>query len=243
MRLEARRADALRASLSPEIGTSMTTSLPIISFGIVDGHAVFLDERSDSYFMLQGEDEALFLSLFAAGLPLPAVPRLQDAFAIDGTPARILHAICPDPKCSALEEANGDGAAFAEIVRIARLVHSTRAWLAKHPIEKVLAVILTCHGDCEQDDGSLEQLIGDAYRFRSARRLVPIKANCLLDSLALLRWLGPAGHRTMLVFGAKLDPFAAHCWVQADDVLLNDALETVARFRAVRVVQCSRATH
>lgn len=221
----------------------MTASPPILSFGIVDGHAVFLDERSDSYFMLEDEDETLFLSSLAAGHPLPSDQRLQDAFAIDGAPARILHAICPDPKRSVAEEANSHGAAFAEIVRIARLVHSTRAWLAKRPIEKVLADILTRHGHCEQDDGSLEMLIGDARRFMSARRLVPIKANCLLDSLALLRWLGPAGRSAMLVFGAKLDPFAAHCWVQAGDVLLNDALETVARFRAVRVVQCSRATH
>lgn len=221
----------------------MTARPPILSFGIVDGHAIFLDERSDSYFMLHDEDEAHFLSSFAEGIPLAADQRPQDALVIDGKPAEILHAKCPEPRRSALEETNGHGAAFAEIVRIARLVHSTRAWLARRPIEKVLADIVTSQGTRDARGGSVEQLIGDARRFMSARRLVPIRANCLLDSLAFLRWLGPAGRRALLVFGAKLDPFAAHCWVQADDVLLNDALETVARFRAVRVVQCSRATH
>ncbi|MDP9424243.1 MAG: lasso peptide biosynthesis B2 protein [Pseudomonadota bacterium] len=201
-----------------------------------------MDERADSYFMLEDEDEALFLSSFAAGFPLLSDQRLQDAFVIDGAPAEILRAICPDPKRSVADEANVHGAALAEIVWIAWLVYSTRAGLAKKPIEKILADILTCHGHCEAD-GNPERLIGDARRFMTARRLVPIKPNCLLDSLSLLRWLGPARSGAMLVFGAKLDPFAAHCWVQADDLLLNDALEAVARFRAVRVVRCSRATH
>lgn len=222
----------------------MTVSPPIISFGIIDGHAVFMDERSDSYFMLEGPDEEHFLSSVAGGRPLLADKRLHDAFAIDGAPAEIVHAECPDPERSVVEEASrGQGPAFAEIIRIARLVHNTRALLAKRPIERILADVVT-GGRCDEEDGgSLERVIGDASRFMTARRLVPIKANCLLDSLALLRWLGPAKRFTLLVFGAKLSPFAAHCWLQADDLLLNDRLETVARFRPVRVVRCSRATH
>lgn len=227
-----------------KIDTSMTVSSRIISFGILDGHAVFMDERSDSYFMLDGPDEEHFLSSVADGRSLLADNRLYDALAVDGALAEIVHAECPDPERSVVEEARrGQGAALAEIIRIARLVHNTRALLARTPIERILADVVACDRNDEEDDGSLERLMGDARRFMNARRLVPIKANCLLDSLALLRWLGPAKRFTMLVFGAKLDPFAAHCWLQADDLLLNDRLETVTRFRPVRVVRCSRATH
>lgn len=45
----------------------------------------------------------------------------------------------------------------------------------------------------------------------------------------------------MLVFGVKLDPFSAHCWVQIGDLLLNDRADQVARFRCVRVLTCSAA--
>jgi len=224
------------------MGIPMTTSQPILSFGIVDGHAVFLDARADSYFILEDDDETIFLSSFAAGQPLPANQRLLDALAINGAPAKILHAMCPVPKRSVADEVSGQGTTFADIVRIGRLVHSTRAWLANRPIEKILADIVVCDGRFE-DEGGPEILFDNVRHFIAVRRLLPIRANCLLDSLALLRWLGPAGRTAMLVFGAKLDPFAAHCWVQVDDVLLNDTLETVARFRAVRVIQCTRATH
>jgi hypothetical protein len=79
-------------------------------------------------------------------------------------------------------------------------------------------------------------------RFISARRLVPVKPNCLLDSVALLRWLGDAAASASLVFGVKLAPFAAHCWVQSDTALLDDVSDNVARFVPVRVIRCSAPT-
>jgi hypothetical protein len=72
--------------------------------------------------------------------------------------------------------------------------------------------------------------------------MVPAGTNCLLDSLALLRWLGPARDGACLVFGVKLDPFAAHCWLQTDAMLLNDRTEHVRRFEPVRVIRCSAPT-
>ena len=45
---------------------------------------------------------------------------------------------------------------------------------------------------------------------------------------SLLRRLGPHRSGVALLFGAKLDPFAAHCWVQSSDLVLNDRIETRA---------------
>jgi hypothetical protein len=45
-----------------------------------------------------------------------------------------------------------------------------------------------------------------------------------------------------LVFGAKLNPFAAHCWVQLEDVVLNDRTDNVAVFTPVGVIRCSADT-
>lgn len=36
-----------------------------------------------------------------------------------------------------------------------------------------------------------------------------------------------------LYFGVRLDPFAAHCWVQSDDLLLTDPAASVAEFSPV----------
>jgi hypothetical protein len=78
-----------------------------------------------------------------------------------------------------------------------------------------------------------------ASRFRRARAWVPIKPSCLQDSLALHQWLGRYGAGADLVMGVKLDPFAAHCWLQVGDIVLNDLPETVAAFTPILAVQCS----
>lgn len=70
-------------------------------------------------------------------------------------------------------------------------------------------------------------------RFRAARRLVPLAPNCLSDSLALSAFLTARGIRSDLVFGVKLDPFAAHCWIQNEHAILNDAADSVSDFTPI----------
>ena len=43
------------------------------------------------------------------------------------------------------------------------------------------------------------------------------------------------GIGAQIVFGVTM-PFAAHCWVQQGDVVLNDALDRVLRFRPIMVL-------
>jgi len=59
---------------------------------------------------------------------------------------------------------------------------------------------------------------------------------CLFDSLALLDFLGSYGLFPMWVFGVQSEPFAAHCWVQEDGVLLNDTIERVNRYTPIMAV-------
>src|SRR5690606_29402397 len=70
----------------------------------------------------------------------------------------------------------------------------------------------------------------EARRFHAARAMVPIERRCLLDSLALLDWLGDAARHAKLVFGVRTDPFGAHCWLQTEHSLLTDAHDTVGSF-------------
>ena len=50
---------------------------------------------------------------------------------------------------------------------------------------------------------------------------------CLFDSLALINFLSHYRLRARLVFGVHLAPFDAHCWVQVEDIVLDDALDNV----------------
>lgn len=59
---------------------------------------------------------------------------------------------------------------------------------------------------------------------------------CLLNSLALLNFLRWFEVYPSWVFGVRHVPFAAHCWVQQDGVLLNDHIEHAQLFTPIMVV-------
>ena len=51
--------------------------------------------------------------------------------------------------------------------------------------------------------------------------------------MALARSLWRRGIDADLYFGVRLDPFAAHCWLQHDDLLLTDPMNFVADYTPV----------
>ncbi len=56
---------------------------------------------------------------------------------------------------------------------------------------------------------------------------------CLFDSLALLGFLARHGVYADWVFGVQARPFAAHCWVQKDEIVFNDTVEHVSGFTPI----------
>ena len=75
-----------------------------------------------------------------------------------------------------------------------------------------------------------------AATYAAARRLVPIKFSCLADSLSLIAGLARRRLAADLVFGVKLHPFSAHCWVQAGDLVLNDPIDHAILHTPILVV-------
>jgi len=211
----------------------------VISFGIVDGRAIFMDERTDSYFTLDPSAQEHFHRLLAEQVQLSADPELVDAVGIFEKPATIIQATHCAAVDSLLDREAPRRPPLSRIVKAARLVRTIRRRLRAQPIAMVLADVqaIGCSADFE-----IEDMLAEACAFLDARRLAPFPRNCLLDSLSLLHWLGPKRSRFALIFGVKLDPFAAHCWIQADDLVINDRLESVAPFTPVRVIRCSKAT-
>jgi len=70
--------------------------------------------------------------------------------------------------------------------------------------------------------------------FRALRPLVFTSAQqCLFHSLALAEFLAFHDVSARWVFGVQFSPFAAHCWLQQDDVVYNDNIEHVRRFTPI----------
>lgn len=218
------------------------TATRVIGFGLVDGEPIFMDARTDTYFALEPDQNSDLLALLDSGGQIGCYPCLAKAMGVGGEPAEIVRAECPPAARSLVDEkAPAHWPGPADLISTARLIIGTKYRLRRSPIETILENLLAA-GTHGANSTACAQLSALARRYLSARRFVPVKGNCLLDSLALLRLLGPARRGAMLVFGVKLHPFAAHCWVQADDLVLNDRLENVASFSPVRVIRCSDVT-
>lgn len=59
---------------------------------------------------------------------------------------------------------------------------------------------------------------------------------CLFESLALGKFLASYHIHPRWVFGVQARPFAAHCWLQHDGIVLNDTVEYVSRYTPIMVV-------
>jgi hypothetical protein len=61
----------------------------------------------------------------------------------------------------------------------------------------------------------------------------PVSGKCLERSFFLLRFLQRSGVDAQWMFGVRVWPFRAHCWLQADDVALDDAAERLAAYSPI----------
>ena len=185
-----------------------------LSFGRVAGRTVFMDLDSDLYFTAAAEEEQ---ELIASAAPAAASPIRASLLEQQAAPAATLRDTL---------------SIFVDLVRLRRALRTERI---ADLVERFALAPADRHPDCA--DASLVTL-----RFAAARKAAPIPRSCLLDSLALIAQLARRSIPSELVFGVKLDPFAAHCWVQSGELLLSDRLEEIERFTPVRLVQCARAT-
>ena len=62
------------------------------------------------------------------------------------------------------------------------------------------------------------------------------KDHCLFDSLALIEFMARSSIYPTWVFGVKIGPFGAHCWVQDDNFIYNESLQNAHHFTPIMTV-------
>lgn len=80
------------------------------------------------------------------------------------------------------------------------------------------------------------RLLSLVSTFKALRLFYPRPYLCLFDSLALMEFLATYSIFPTWVFGVHGEPFHAHCWVQHDDLLLDDSLYRIARLTPIMTV-------
>lgn len=128
-----------------------------------------------------------------------------------------------------------------DLAEVLVLVVRARLELKFSSLKRILDDIATRASDeasqTRSDPASSEaQIAAAAAVFRRARLFVPVETRCLLDSIAMARFLRRRDLHARIVFGVAFDPFTAHCWVQTGDLVLNDTAGNVASHTPIRVV-------
>jgi len=83
------------------------------------------------------------------------------------------------------------------------------------------------------DEAGLARRVAD---FDALLPWTPFQGACLFRSFMLLNLLRQAGYDAVWMFGVRTWPFQAHCWLQAEDLVLGDAVERVRPFTPILAV-------
>lgn len=215
-----------------------------LSYCMIDGHAIFLDIEKDRYFRLEGSLEDAFLAYANAD---GGNERYRDALIDHGilTPRPTADHCAPQelaPPSQSLVElrARPKRAEIAAVLEIFSIVWRVRRQLRTRPLKDTLEELTRCREGGRLNMAITEsveaRILDAASLFIRSRLYVPIETSCLLDSLALAKYLAGRGMPANIVFGVTDDPFSAHCWVQFGNMVLNDTVGNAMTHTPIRVI-------
>lgn len=214
-----------------------------LSYCQVDGHLIFLDLEEDRYFQLPDYLERVLLAHQhddpQPGMEVSALVRQNILTPTPAAESTLRGAESVLPSRSAIEHKSAARPHdIRTLLEVFAIVCSTQLQLKtrrlKHNIE---ALVDRRQRETAGVPATPESsLLEAAATFRRARLYVPIETCCLLDSLSMLWFLSRRRLSARLVFGVTRDPFAAHCWVQTGDWVLNDTVGNVNAYTPIREI-------
>jgi hypothetical protein len=213
---------------------------PYVSYGLVGERPIFLDLKRDRYLALDpGSEDALRGLLSAEEPTLPDSPALErllrtGLFRQSSLRGRLAPDHSPAPARSLVGDRPSGRTRWSSPFRAWTAVSRARRRLRSVPLAGIVDALVERRADLPEGEPALAE--ESARAFLAARPLVPVERSCLLDSLALLDWLGDRSGHAKLVFGVRLDPFGAHCWLQTEQAILTDAADTVGNFAPVLAI-------
>lgn len=213
-----------------------------VSFCFVGNRLIFLDLNGDRYICLPAAAEQSFQKL-CDGEPLDS----DDRHRLGGVCAGILveaeqsslpRACMPPPPATAslLEKACspvsvGDMLpAFAHLLRASAALRLLPLRLVMSGLAKAKTKILPTSAGSDDRAGMI------AAAFQQVALIATPLDKCLPRSIAVASRCIALGVSPTLVVGVKLQPFAAHCWVQAGQRILNERIDGIREFTPILVI-------
>lgn len=215
-----------------------------LSYCLIDGDPIFLDLHANRYFRLKGEMKSSF-DRYKCGIPTASdIEELVSAKILTKTQESALptpETTHTQPTRSVIEDPNALVSTSPEaLISAAKSVYVTMIQLRTMSLSRIVAKLASAQAQARMrsrmTSGGHERLMRLSSMYNRARISVPTKRICLLDSVAMIKFLAARGLHADLVFGVTAHPFSAHCWVQAGATVLNDTVGYAAAHTPIRVI-------
>lgn len=203
----------------------------------VGAELVFLDLARDKYLALRGDDRAAFDRLrYGKPNDSDAMTRLVATGFLTRAPAPL--PIEPTRvELPELDLASRREPKFSPVMAISATRSLRWARRAMRP-ERIAATVeqLKSRKARIGVPGADEPVAAVAAAYAASRWINPLPQRCLVDALALDRILLSRGLAATLVFGVRLQPFAAHCWLQSPGLVLTGTAAEARGFTPILAV-------
>lgn len=197
-----------------------------LAWRVLDDHIIFLDVAKDRYFRLSEKDNRE--SVEQLGRNSKELWHQPDCLA------RPADWSAPSRSSPAIGRHDFSLPAIARAFWTQRRVE---ARLSKFPLSVVLSQLRSV---VEMRSEKRTEISEKGLRFIGAFEDAPLLRTaadrCLAHSIALAACLAACGDQARVVLGVHSPPFAAHCWAQHADTVLNDNIEEVLRYQPILVV-------
>lgn len=212
-----------------------------LTFCETEGRVIFLDVIDDRYFLAPPEmGEALLSSSCGNDLGPEQMnalrPLVARGYLFETSTPNVAPTIYRRPRLSVLDTAPPSHPPSmlrqAVIAQLEAAVH-----LRFRPLHVVLDSI-AADRKVERprlDAGALDFVQRSASAFKRAGRYFPMEGKCLRRSIAFARHLRRYDVICDVVIGVRAFPFAAHCWAQSNEAVLNDHFEDVRQYTPILV--------
>lgn len=206
---------------------------PDVHAALVGDDVVLLDVAADDYLCLPGLAAAWGDGVAPDGEIAEAdlARRLAAAgLAGAGTTSRRVRAPLKPPTVSACDHPSRPLSPF-EIAALAAVMGDVLIDYRG----RSLAHILRCARRRPGAGASRAEILRLSAAFARAVVWLPLPAKCLVRSFALLRFLQRCGQDAAWCFGVRTWPFAAHCWLQFEEVALDDHADSLRAYTPIHV--------
>lgn len=197
---------------------------------------VLLDVARDQYFCLPQAGRSLGLDPIGGeliGLARELAEDLRDAGLLTEHPEPAIRRWASPPARDT--ETLGEGRAASGSLMGSLLV-ANLAMLWRYRAQPFAALIHRASAARRGGRTDLAAAVQVAGAFQASLPWCPVQGACLFQSFLLLDLLRQRGLAADWVFAVRTWPFLAHCWVQVEDVVLNDTVDHVTSYDPILVV-------